>query len=931
MTTAFRLRVFGGLRMWREGVEMAIGQPRQRVVLAVLLASRGAVVSTAELVDVLWPEDPPASAVNQVQRLIGHIRRLFEPELLNREPGRWVRPVGDGYRLRLDGSGCDLVSFFDLVASARAALAGEDGRDAVQKYEQALETAQARPFAGLPAGLLELPAFVSVEVARNEAAVEAADLAIGELRARRLLPLLIRYAAGAPLHEPLQARLIRLFAVTGRRAEALVHFEQVRQRLADELGADPGAELMAAHLEALSDPGAPAGHRPAQLPLQAAGFAARDDLAGALEAGRGTGLVVLSGMGGVGKTTLAVDWAHRLAPDFPDGQLFLDLRGFDPSGRYLRPADAVDTLLESIGIAPAPAGDTLDARTARFRSALAGRRMLLLLDNARDSAQVGPLLPGAPGCLVVVTSRNRLPGLVAHQGAWPVHIGRLNLATARDLLVRRLGAERMTAEPAATDELIRLCAGLPLALSIAAARVAIDPAAKLSDVVGDLRSAAHRLDVLETGERDVDVRSAFSSSCALLTEPAARLFRLLAVHPGADASVESIASTAGADVRAALAELTVLNMATPAGAGRVAVHDLLREYATELLDASGGERAPAEQRLVEHYVFGTYHAYCMFRLAPPVDLGPVPPGVFPPPFADMSAAMAWYAAERATLAAVVDLALDRGWARSAALILLHLRPLRSARVESPVDALEQALRVLRAVEDLGDPGLETAMLREVAVSARYPEPDLARALLARALALAERENDLVAQAQLHRNMGINPYLVPAPERLDHLRRAVGFARRAGEPSVLAYALEALAGELSDQGGRTAAAAYAGEAFRVAGCAGMAAYQTVIAVKRAEVAFGAGDLRTSAEMAEWALVHAAPGANYTLVLAGLSLARAALGIGDRERARAGADLFYDTLQQHGDEFVASWGAAEVAEYRTIVDRVVAALGSADGLQ
>ncbi|MFC3737670.1 AfsR/SARP family transcriptional regulator [Paractinoplanes deccanensis] len=476
-----RVRVFGGLRLWRDGVEVALGPARQRAVLAVLLAARGTVVRTSELVDAIWSDRPPDSAVNQVRRLIGQVRRLFEPDLPNREDGAWVKPVGDGYRLSLDARVSDLAAFFTLVDDARAVGRAE----AAQKYEQALRLARDQPFAELPPALTGLPAFRAIETARVQAAVEAADAALGEPRAHHLLPLLQHYAAAAPLHEPLQARVVRLLTAAGRRAEALAHFEEVRRRLAEELGADPGAELRAAHLDAVTDPATPDANRPAQLPLRVAAFSPRPQLADGMAAGRGSGLIVLSGMGGSGKTALAVDWAHRIAGDYPDGQLYLDLRGFEPGGRQLRPVEALATMLLSLGATPNGSAD-LNALGAQFRSVMAKQRMLVLLDNARDSAQVRPLLPAAPGCLVVITSRNRVPSLVAREGAWPVHVDRLSFRASKDLLALRLGAARLAGEPAAADRLVRLCAGLPLALSIAAARAAVSPQMSLNDVAAEL-------------------------------------------------------------------------------------------------------------------------------------------------------------------------------------------------------------------------------------------------------------------------------------------------------------------------------------------------------------------------------------------------------------------------------------------------------------
>ncbi|GIM92972.1 AfsR/SARP family transcriptional regulator [Paractinoplanes toevensis] len=344
MPTPVRLLVFGGLRLWRSGVEIDVGPLRRQIVFAVLLAARGAVVSVADLVDVLWGDDPSASATNQVHRLIGEIRRMFEPSLGKREVGAWVHPHGNGYRLVADARTCDLTAFFDLETAARAAVRRDDSQEATHKFEQALRTARDQPFAGLPPHVLQSPSFVAIDATRNDVAVAAADLALGHPRARQLLPLINRYAAASVLHEPLQARRIRLLNVTGHRAEALMHYDQVRQRLADELGADPSVELQAAHLTALAQPDEPREVRPAQLPLGLAALAPHDDVQAALRAERGS-LVVLTGMGGIGKTALAVDWAHRIAADYPDGQMFLNLRGFDAEGSHLRPFEALGILL----------------------------------------------------------------------------------------------------------------------------------------------------------------------------------------------------------------------------------------------------------------------------------------------------------------------------------------------------------------------------------------------------------------------------------------------------------------------------------------------------------------------------------------------------------------------------------------------------------
>ncbi|MCO8277711.1 NB-ARC domain-containing protein [Actinoplanes sp. TRM 88003] len=924
MITSVRVRVFGGLRLWRDGGEVELGSPRQRAVLAVLLAARGAVVSTSELVDTLWGERPPASAVNQVQRLIGQVRRLFEPGLPNREYGEWVKPLGDGYRLHQDPRVSDLAAFFALLAAARAG----DRAQATQMYEQALRLAHDPPFGELPPALAALPVFQAIEAARAQAAVEAADL-----QAPHLLPLLETYAAATPLHEPLQARVIRLLTVSGRRAEALAHFETVRRKLADDLGADPGIELRAAHLDAVADPEEPAAAatRPAQLPLRVAAFSSREDLMTAMAAGRGSSVIVLSGMGGSGKTALAVDWAHRIAVDYPDGQLYLDLRGFDPDGRQLSPREALAALLLSMG-APPSASDDPEALARQFRSLLADRRMLVLLDNARDSAQVRPLLPAAPGCLVVVTSRNRMPSLVARAGAWPVHVDRLSHHASKDLLKLRLGADRLAAEPVAADRLVRLCAGLPLALSIAAARIAVSPELSLGDVATELDSAGRRLDGLATGEQNDDVRSALSWSYAILTPPAARLFRLLAVHPAAQMSTGAASSIAGAEVRAQMTELVTANMITQLGEGRHTVHDLLHAYAAELLEEDQADRHAAERRLVGHYLHSTRNGYLAFRLRPPVELDPAPEGVFALQPPGVAAALDWYGRERLAVAGAADLALDRGWVREAALIHLHLRPIRSARLERTADDHRRGQRILHEVEQRDDPELESLMLRDLANDLTNVDPDRALRYLFRALAIAEQRGDLILQAHVLRILATPPVTRFGPDRhCDYAERSVAAARQAGDPSVLAYALNVQSITLDESGRLAESAVVAAEAYDVADAAGMTEFQVAVALQRSSIAHDTGDDPGAVEMAEWALAHSSPGNAYALHTASWLLARSYHSLGDVARARTAAHLYLELGQRHETTLLEYFGPEKLASERADIDHVLAVRAGAAGLQ
>ena len=396
---------------------------------------------------------------------------------------------------------------------------------------------------------------------------------------------------------------------------------------------------------------------PAQLPLAPAGFAGRAHELAALERllpGAGTVVIsAVSGTAGIGKTSLALHWAHRNAARFPDGQLYVNLRGFDPGGTATDPAEAVRGFLDAFGV-PAeriPAG--ADAQATLYRETLAGRRVLLVLDNARDADQVRPLLPGTPGSVVVATSRDRLAAL----GVRPLTLGLLSPDESRELLTHRLGADRVAAEPAAVDRIVASCARLPLALAIVAARAAIRPEVPLADLAGELDRAA--LDALRSGDPATDVRVVFSWSLRAVSPGAARMFRLLSSHPGLEIGTLAAASLAAEPPARAgrlLAELTGAHLLTETTPGRYGCHDLLRAYSAEL----PGED-DALPRLLDHYLHTAYAA--ALKVYPRWDrlaLDVAPPGVLVDPPDDYDAALNWFATEHSGLVPLVERAADAG-------------------------------------------------------------------------------------------------------------------------------------------------------------------------------------------------------------------------------------------------------------------------------
>jgi tetratricopeptide (TPR) repeat protein len=378
-------------------------------------------------------------------------------------------------------------------------------------------------------------------------------------------------------------------------------------------------------------------------------------------------IVVISGTAGIGKTALAVRFGHQVAKRFPGGQLYANLRGLDPATPPMEPGEALRFFLDALGVPPHRIPADTEARAALYRSLLDGKRMLIVLDNARNVAQVRPLLPGSPGSLVVVTSRNDMTGLVAAEGAVPLTLDVLSHAEAHEMLARRLGHDRAAAEPEAAAEIIESCARLPLALGIAVGRAAGRPKRPLGELAAELRDARGRLDALEAGDAATDVRAVLSWSYDQLTETAARMFRLLGGHPGPDISLSAAASLAGmarAGAGAALRELTRTHMVAEHLPARYTFHDLLRTYAAEQAERHDCEqdRRAALRRVLDHYLHTAMAASQRFSPhRPPLRLTPAQPGVLPADMADKEQAMAWFDAEVPVLLALISYAEANGF------------------------------------------------------------------------------------------------------------------------------------------------------------------------------------------------------------------------------------------------------------------------------
>jgi DNA-binding SARP family transcriptional activator len=814
---AIRFTVLGAVRAWQGEDELRLGPPQQRAVLARLLTGGGQPVSMSELVDLLWAADPPSSAANIVHRYIGTLRRVLEPGLPSRAAGRWLIPHSGGYRLAADADTLDLLRLRQLAG--QAAAEAEPGR-AVALYLEALGLCLGR-CAGDLAAVRGHPAFTAVDREYLALAGQAAETALEAGLASHILPALRQAAEHDPLAEPLRARLMLLLAAAGHQAEALAVYETTRAALAEELGIDPGAELRDAHRRVLRQQvnGAPKGPvnghatglvnvgaaravRPAQLPADLAAFAGRRAevarVSALLEEPAAAAMLIgaIDGMPGAGKTTLAVHWARLVADRFPDGQLYVNLRGFDPGGT-LGPAEALSGFLPALGVAPQQVPADLDGRAALYRSLLAGQRVLVVLDNARDEAQVRPLLPGAPGSMVIVTSRNRLTGLVASDGASLLTLDVFSPADAREALTRRLGAARAAAEPAAVEEIIARSGRLPLALALVAARAAAHPQFPLAAIAGELRDAQGSLDAF-TGEGGTDVRAIFSWSYRMLSPLAARLFRLLSRQAGPEISLAAAASLAALparQARALLAELTRARLLTEYSPGRYSLHDLLRSYAAELCAETDPDshRDAATARLLGHYLHSARHSHLLLQplqRLPALELQAA--GAQPEQPGDYAAALAWFTAEHRVLEAAVRYAARHGLVRYAWQLAYVMTPFyqRCGFWHDWAATARVGLDAARAGHDL--PG--QACLHRILASAWFHLGDGAAALaeLERARVLLARLDLPAEQAYLHSNFGsVLSHLGRHEKAMTHHRRALELYRAAGLRIGAAYAMEGI--------------------------------------------------------------------------------------------------------------------------------------------
>lgn len=772
--------MLGELRVISGEERLELGGLRERRALAMLLLEAGHVVPARRLIDAVWGENPPADAKRGLANVIYRLRRALGSD---RGPDIVLARAG-GYLISIADAKLDAAEFEQAVTEANRLVKAGDLEQAAETLRRALEWWRGPALSGLGADVLDAAAVRWNEL-RLTTQISYATLLLDLGLAEKAVAEIAALVAEHPLRENVVILQMTALYRCGRQRDALELYAATRNRLVDELGIEPSPTLRDLHGRILgndpelvvprekmnsSDSGSFSSRAlssaPRQMPAAARHFTGRSKeleiLDRMLHGGETTvdreksRLAVISGMAGVGKTTLALYWAHRSARDFPHGQLYANLRGFGPSAEPVRPQDVICNFLHALGVPPEKIATDPEAQANQYRSILSGAHVLLVLDNARDAQQVRPLLPGSTSCLTVVTSRDRLIGLVASDCAEPVSLDGFSTAESHEFLAKRLGPQAVEREPQPAEELIRFSARLPLALSVIAARAVIARRTKLEALVAQLRETRHRLDALRTSDDATDPRVAFSWSHRNLSPASATMFEILATHPGSElgrAAARSLAGDCVQDVDQALAELVSAHLVEEVQPGRYAIHDLLRSYGEEL----AVERlwhASAVRRLIDHYLRAAYAAErAVDPWRDPIELPAGAEGVCLEEIADADDATRWFDAEDTLLVGLVGYAIVHGE---------HARAWR----------------------------LAWCLSNHLRVRGRY---DALVNLYVLAIGAAESTGELDGQGRIHSNLGFTLDLVGLHDRARaHLERALELFTAAGNRVDVAHVSRGLA-------------------------------------------------------------------------------------------------------------------------------------------
>ncbi|MFL6120764.1 BTAD domain-containing putative transcriptional regulator [Actinophytocola sp.] len=753
------VQVLGPLEVRVGGEVLDLGGTRIRTLLATLIANSGRVTAVGTLVSALWGDEAPPGAHRSVRTYVSRLRAALSPA------GDALAVVTHpaGYVLRLAPGVLDVARFEELVAAGRQAPAGEPAV-AVEHLTHALSLWHGDAygeFGEVSALRGETRRLSGMRLSAIADRIDA-ELAVGA--GAELIAELTGLTEQHPGHDRLWGQLMRALYRAGRQAEALEVFVRARTVLVERFGIDPSPTLVEIHRQVLENddrlaaaPVTPPARPRARndLPGDVADFAGRRaELARLLAAGReGSGALVieaLDGMAGVGKTTLAVRAAHRLTEHYPDAQLFIDLHGHAPNQAPTTPLAALDMLLRAVGVPGAEIPNDLDARAARWRAELAARSMLVVLDNAADSAQVRPLLPGTVRSLALITSRRRLVDL---ETAQVMSLDVLPERDALELFTGVVGAGRVAGEAAAVREVVELCGYLPLAIRIAAARLRSRPAWTVWHLAERLRRAGSPLAELSTGARSV--AAAFALSYENLYEPSRRMFRLLGVHPGPDIDVNAAAALAAvdrADAAWLLDHLVDDHLVQEPAAGRYRLHDLVRQHAhaVALADEPAEDRRAALRRIVDFYLHTAYRGSGLLdQQFPPIDIGVPAADCVPEDLASETAAMTWFDTNQNCVLAALSAAERAGWDTAVWQLAWTLDNFHYRR-GAIHDSIASWSAGLAAAQRLDNVAAQSRAHRRLGlVYVPLGEQDTALHHLGQSLALAEKIGDVLGQAGVH--------------------------------------------------------------------------------------------------------------------------------------------------------------------------------------
>ncbi|WP_030569514.1 AfsR/SARP family transcriptional regulator [Streptomyces aureocirculatus] len=958
-----RFSVLGPVRAWLGADQLPTGSPQQRALLAALLLRDGRTATASELIDAIWGEEPPSQALAAIRTYASRLRKVLPPGALVSESG--------GYAVRAADGALDLAEAESLWSAAERARGLGDLHQARSLVNRALSLWDGEPLANVPGPYADAQR-TRLEEWRLQLLESRLDMDLEQGCHAESVSELTALTAAHPLRERLRELLMLALYRSGRQAEALAVYADTRRLLADELGVDPRPglqELQQRILQAdpaLAEPSAPAAEhaggvvRPAQLPATVQDFTGRaafvKELSDILSTAEGRVMAVsaLAGIGGVGKTTLAVHVAHAARTHFPDGQLYVDLQGAGP--RAAEPETVLGAFLRALGTADSAIPDSLEERAALFRSVLDGRRVLVLLDNARDAAQVRPLLPGMEGCAALVTSRMRMVDLA---GAHLVDLDVMSPDEALQLFTKIVGQERVASEREAALDVVAACGFLPLAIRIAASRLSARRTWTVSTLAAKLADERRRLDELQAG--DLAVAATFELGYGQLEPAQARAFRLLGLADGPDISLAAAAAMLGQSVEDAedllesLVDTSLLESAAP---GRYRYHDLLRLYAracAERDELPPSEREASLSRLLDFYLASAVRVYAIER---PGDRtvdhleSTVWPGL---DFSDDAKALDWLHSEAACILACVQQSLGPSTLRRAVDLLLASKDL----AESGASSLryEAATRAARdAAADADDARAEgrarVSLAQVLSKVGRFEEAD---AELSRAAELAAESRDPWATGNGPNERGITAHCMNQYSAAEALFRTAVDAFRAdsnrgGEASALCNLSRALLalGRVSqaidlarkgiaiyDELGltfRLANARYAlGMGLSRAGHHADAIGQLNASLKvfvenrqrlwegtthfrLAEVHFSARHPAMAAQHAEQALATGCVGGDWMRANVLILLGRSLDSLGQLDRARA---CWREALVIHEQT-----GAAEIAEARSLLHPVAA---------